>query len=81
MRKREVYTGVMPPETSPENETSKLLTPPKRTSVGPVMAILIILALLISGALYFVVAHRNVVEEQNQIPYIPSGTTTIIIQE
>ncbi|OGG49232.1 hypothetical protein A2704_03720 [Candidatus Kaiserbacteria bacterium RIFCSPHIGHO2_01_FULL_54_36b] len=72
----------MPSEPHPDNEQeSDFLSPPERTSAGPVLAILLILALLIVGAFYFFQRHRNETTMRNQIPYIPSGTTTIILRQ
>ncbi len=72
----------MHPEISPDdNPKIDFLSPPRHSNTGPVIGILIILTLLIFGALFFWSKHTKEAETRNQIPYIPSGTTTIIIQE
>ncbi|HEY4520832.1 MAG TPA: hypothetical protein VJL57_00330 [Candidatus Paceibacterota bacterium] len=71
----------MPDSPPPSDQKDDFLTPPPRTSAGPVIAILIILALLIFGALYSVQQHFKDAKARNTIPYIPAGTTTIIIQQ
>jgi hypothetical protein len=63
-------------------QPNKLLQAPKHGSVGPIVAILLILTLLIFGALYFLNLHFvNEAKARSAIPYIPSGTTTVIIQQ
>jgi len=72
----------MSPESPSDNEQgSDFLSPPDRTSAGPVLAVLLILALLIVGAFYFFQRHMNETAARNHVPYIPSGTTTVIIQQ
>lgn len=70
----------MPPAR--EDQPNKFLQAPERGNVGPIVGILLILTLLIFGALYFLNEHfKKEALQRSQIPYIPSGTTTIIIRQ
>jgi len=58
------------------------LPPHKPQPVGPIVGTIIVVLLLIAGGLYFWGARINREgTAQNQIPYIPSGTTTVTIQQ
>ncbi len=68
----------MPPLHSPITDSDYLL-PPHKKSVGPLFGIVVILILLIIAATYVWITKRESIREnQNQLPYIPSSTTTII---
>jgi len=72
----------MPPEFPAPVDPKDHLLPPHQKPAGPIVAMIIILALLLVGAVYFWQAHQKKQKEMlEQISYIPSGTTTIIIQE
>ena len=64
---------------SEPDTTNKLLMAPQPTN-GPVVGILMVVSVMLIGALYLGVdqlqRHR---EARNQIPYIPSSTTTVTI--
>jgi len=68
----------MPPQ--PFIPKDELLLPPARKSgAGPIIGIVIIIALLILGALYFWGAHINAQKNrENQLPLIPSSDSTVI---
>lgn len=54
------------------------MLPPHKKPVGPTVGIVIVLGLLIFGAFYFWGARLNRANKSvNQVPYIPSGTTTL----
>ena len=70
-----MYTMRMPPQNPPPfDPTDHLLTAGKQSSAGPIIGIIIIIALLILGALYFWGAHLN--QQQNPPPYIPADNST-----
>ncbi|HEY4487572.1 MAG TPA: transmembrane domain-containing protein [Candidatus Paceibacterota bacterium] len=72
----------MPPEfPAPVNPKDHLL-PPHQKPAGPIIATIIILVLLIVGAVYFWYSHQKKQKDMlEQVSYIPSGTTTMIIKE
>lgn len=70
----------MPPSPEAPIDTDHTLPAHQNKSVGPVIGTIIILIILIMGALYFLSVRLNKEgTAQNQIPYIPSGTTTITV--
>lgn len=72
----------MPPSPQPPIDTDHLLPPHQSKPAGPIVGTVIIVILLIVGGLYFWGERLNKERSaQNQIPYIPSGTTTITIQQ
>jgi hypothetical protein len=72
----------MPPQSSiPNPNEDRLLPPAQKSGAGPVVGIVIIIALLILGALYFWGARLNAQQNpENQLPLIPASdsNTTII---
>lgn len=52
-----------------------MLPPHQKQPAGPVIGTIIVVVLLIAGALYFWGQHLN--REEQQVPYILGGTTTI----
>ncbi|GEM_PF-2114230 len=73
----------MPPSTQPQpsvasgrggapfNQTDHLLPPASKSPVGPIIGVIIIVALLIVGALYFWGAHLNAQNNpENNLPLI-----------
>lgn len=65
------------PEHDPIQDPDHLL-PPHKKKVGPIIGTIIILVVLIIGGIFFwgsVINHRT--DMANQVPYIPSGTTTL----
>ena len=72
----------MPPQsTPPEIKPDHMLPPHQAQPVGPILGTVIIVLLLIAGALYFWGARLNKEGAgQNEVPYIPSGTTTRVAQ-
>jgi CHASE3 domain sensor protein len=68
----------MPPLHQPITDSDHLLLPHKKR-VGPLFGIIVILMLLIGGALYLGLSKlQSIRNNQNQLPYIPASTTTII---
>lgn len=70
----------MPPSSNPVqfNPTDHLLPPAQKSSMGPVIGIIIIVILLVVGALYFWGAHLNAQNPEDQLPFIPGdGSTTL----
>ena len=71
----------MPPAQQPEQQ-NRHLNPPPHSGIRTVIGILVILTLLIFGALYFLNEHfKRDAQMRNNIPTIPSATTTLIIKE
>ena len=71
----------MPPSTAQldtqvSRDTSHLLSPHKRSGVGPVVGIVIIVFVLILGAFYFWGAYLNNKNSVDQLPLIPSDSST-----
>jgi len=63
----------MPPGNQTSfDPTDHLLPAGRKSSAGPIIGTIIIIALLIVGALYFWGAHLN--EQQNPPPYIPGDS-------
>jgi hypothetical protein len=72
----------MPPASQSPIDTSYALPVAVSKPIGPTVGVFIVVILLIVGGLYFWGARLNKENEmRNQIPYIPSGTTTITIQQ
>ena len=62
----------MPPSNPPPfDPTDHLLPPAQKSSVGPVVGIIIIVALLIIGAFYFWGAFLNAQNPEDVLPLIP----------
>ena len=60
----------MPPSTQPLEINEHLLPPAQKTPAGPIVGIVIIVALLILGALYFWGAHLNATNPEDNLPLI-----------
>ena len=60
----------------PFDPTDHLLPPGKKSSVGPVVGIIIIIVLLIIGAFYFWGAHLNAQNSGNTPPLILGDPST-----
>ncbi len=68
----------MPPASQPsfELQNSFAEQPQQKTAAGPIVGIVIIVALLIIGALYFWGAHLNAVNPENNLPLILGNDST-----
>jgi hypothetical protein len=63
----------------PSEASREGAAPTQRSGIGPVVGIVIIVALLVIGALYFWGAHLETqAQRQQPLPYIPEGDTTSI---
>ena len=65
-----------PSNPTPVDPRDHLLPPAQKSSVGPIVGIVIIVVLLIVGALYFWGAHLDDQNPENNLPLIPGDTTT-----
>ncbi len=69
----------MPPTNPPFDPKDHLLPPAQRSPIGPVVGIVIILALLIFGALYFWGGHLKARDNpENNLPLIQGDASTTI---
>ncbi len=71
----------MPPPHTPQIDPDHVLPPHRPQPVGPMIGTTIIVILLIVGGLYFWGARLNKERSQDQMTYIPSGTTTLPIAQ
>ncbi len=65
----------MPPSNQPPfDPTDHLLPPGRKSSVGSIVGIIIIVALLLIGAFYFWGAHLNSQNSKGMLPLIPGNS-------